>query len=283
MIDIETGERQIVAAGVLARYVPTGHLLFRQADNAVVARFDIDTLEFRGSPVPVLERVAMDTSSMQLDVSKNGTAAYLPAREEDTQTLLYVDHEGRTEVMVPSGVPFTSANDPRLSPDGNRLVVSMGTEEIWMIDLLTQTPTLLTEPHGEAFAKRFGLGFSAEDREENIRRIGAVGALFVEAGIVVLTAFVSPYRRDRDLARSQVAEGDFIEVFVDTPLEICEQRDPKGLYKKARAGEIQGFTGIDDPYEPPQNAELVLDGGRREVDFLASEVAAFLKDRGVIS
>ncbi len=147
---------------------------------------------------------------------------------------------------------------------------------------LNATPSILEPRHGAAFAKRFGLGFSAEDREENIRRIGAVAELFAQAGIVVLTAFVSPYRRDRDAVRERLPEGDFVEVFVDTPIEICEQRDPKGLYEKARAGEIKGFTGIDDPYEPPDRAELVLDAGHTTADTLADEVVAFLQAAGVI-
>jgi bifunctional enzyme CysN/CysC len=104
------------------------------------------------------------------------------------------------------------------------------------------------------------LGFSAEDRAENVRRVGHVAALLADAGVVALVPLVSPYRADRDLVRSLHAEAGlpFLEVFVDTPLELCEQRDPKGLYKKARAGELTGFTGIDDPYEPPPAAELVL-------------------------
>jgi adenylylsulfate kinase len=116
---------------------------------------------------------------------------------------------------------------------------------------LNAAPGMLKERHGEEFAKRFGLGFSAQDREENIRRIGSVAKLFCEAGIVALTAFISPYRRDRDRVRETMNAGDFIEIFVDAPIEVCEKRDPKGLYKKARAGELKGFTGIDDPYEAP--------------------------------
>jgi bifunctional enzyme CysN/CysC len=104
------------------------------------------------------------------------------------------------------------------------------------------------------------LGFSAEDRAENVRRVGHVAALMADAGIVALVPLVSPYRADRDRVRQVhiAAELPFVEVFVDTPLELCEQRDPKGLYAKARAGELKGFTGIDDPYEAPQHAELVL-------------------------
>jgi adenylylsulfate kinase len=147
---------------------------------------------------------------------------------------------------------------------------------------LNAGPGMLKERHGEEFSKRFGLGFSAQDREENIRRIGAVSKLFAESGLVALTAFISPYRRDRDAVRATMAAGDFIEIFVDTPIEICEQRDPKGLYKKARAGELKGFTGIDDPYEAPEKAELVLDGGKKSADTLADEVIAYLKKSGKI-
>jgi len=148
---------------------------------------------------------------------------------------------------------------------------------------LNAGPGMLKERHGEEFAKRFGLGFSAQDREENIRRIGAVAKLFSEAGMVTLTAFISPYRRDRDAVRAAFKEGDFIEIFVDAPIEVCEKRDPKGLYKKARAGEIKGFTGIDDPYEAPLKPELVLDAGAKDAETLADEVIAYLKKSGKIS
>jgi len=146
---------------------------------------------------------------------------------------------------------------------------------------LNASPQMLLDGHGEEYATRFGLGFSAQDREENIRRIGTVAQLFRSAGIITLTAFVSPYRRDRDSVRkcieSSGSAGDFIEVFVDTPLEVCEQRDPKGLYKKARAGELKGMTGIDDPYEPPTNPELTLQAGTKTADSLADEVVAHLR------
>lgn len=151
---------------------------------------------------------------------------------------------------------------------------------------LNATPAMLSANHGETYAKRFGLGFSAEDREENIRRIGAVAQLFAVAGIVTLTAFVSPYRRDRDAVRRLLGQGgntsEFIEIFVDTPLSICESRDPKGLYKKARAGELKGMTGIDDPYEPPANPELVLAGGSQPAELLADDVIAYLRSSGKI-
>lgn len=147
-------------------------------------------------------------------------------------------------------------------------------------------PNLLQEEHGEAFAQRFGLGFSADDREENIRRIGSVAQLFVASGLITLTAFVSPYRRDRDRVRAWLEKhgnpGDFIEVFVDTPLEICESRDPKGLYKLAREGKIPNFTGISDPYEPPIAPEIHLQGGSEAPQKLAEQVVAELKKRSIV-
>ena len=145
---------------------------------------------------------------------------------------------------------------------------------------LNASPASLSEVHGEDFAARFGLGFGPRDREENIRRIGAVAKLFAEAGVVAMTAFISPYRVDRDRVRASLADGDFVEVFVDAPLDVCESRDPKGLYKKVRAGEIKGFTGIDAPYEPPEKPELVLDSAAKSAEVLADEVIAYLKSSG---
>jgi adenylylsulfate kinase len=147
---------------------------------------------------------------------------------------------------------------------------------------LNAAPALLRERYGDTFATRFGLGFGAEDRTENIRRIGAVADLFAQAAVITLAAFVSPYRRDRDAIRAQLAPGDFVEVFVKAPLAVCEQRDPKGLYKKARAGELKGFTGIDDPYEEPLAPELTVDTTTRAPDALADEVLAWLEQTGRI-
>lgn len=141
---------------------------------------------------------------------------------------------------------------------------------------------ILAERHGRAFGERFGLGFSAEEREENLRRIGEVAKLFCAAGMVTLTAFISPYRHERDRVRAALNESDFIEVFVDTPVEVCEQRDPKGLYRKARQGKIRGFTGIDDPYEPPLRPELRLDGATQDAETLADEVICYLEKVGII-
>jgi adenylylsulfate kinase len=146
---------------------------------------------------------------------------------------------------------------------------------------LNAGPTMLLETHGEKFAQRFGLRFDAIDREENIRRIGSVAQLFSQAGIIALTAFISPYRLDRDRVRNNLLPGEFIEVFVDTPMEVCESRDPKGLYKKARAGEIRGFTGIDDPYEVPLSPELVLSAAKKTPDVLADEVIVYLQQQGI--
>jgi adenylylsulfate kinase len=148
---------------------------------------------------------------------------------------------------------------------------------------LNAGPGMLKDTHGEEFSNRFGLGFSAIDREENIRRIGAVAEIFAQTGIIALTAFISPYRIDRDKVRNSLKQGEFIEVFVDAPLEVCEQRDPKGLYKKARAGEIKGFTGIDDPYEEPLAPELVLSAAEKTPDILAGEIISYLEAKGIIS
>jgi len=139
---------------------------------------------------------------------------------------------------------------------------------------------------------RFGLnknlGFSADDRAENIRRIGEVAKLFADSGCLALTSFISPYRKDRDICR-ELHEKDkagaiqFLEVFVDCPIDVCEQRDPKGLYKKARAGELKGFTGIDDPYEAPLKPELVLKPATMSVEESVEAVLELLKARGIIA
>ena len=123
------------------------------------------------------------------------------------------------------------------------------------------------------------LGFSAEDRAENIRRIGEVAKLFADAGMITVTSFISPYRGDRDLVRDLHKQADipFIEVYVDAPLDVAEMRDPKGLYKKARAGEIKGFTGIDDPYEAPENAELHLKTHEMSVQDSVTAILAYLE------
>ena len=127
------------------------------------------------------------------------------------------------------------------------------------------------------------LGFSEEDRVENIRRIGEVAKLFVDAGLIVLTAFISPFRKDRDFVRSLVEGGEFIEIFVDTPIEECEKRDPKGLYKKARNGEIKNFTGIDSPYEPPVNPEIHIKTTEINPKEAADIIIKYIKEKGYIN
>ena len=129
------------------------------------------------------------------------------------------------------------------------------------------------------------LGFSAADRDENIRRIGEVAKLFADAGLVTITSFISPYRKDRDSVRALHTEAGlpFIEVHVNTPIETCETRDPKGLYKKARAGQLKGFTGIDDPYEAPANPELTLDATNMSPQDATVLLLDYLRKQGILS
>jgi adenylylsulfate kinase len=126
------------------------------------------------------------------------------------------------------------------------------------------------------------LGFSAEDRVENIRRVGEMAKLFLEAGVIALTAFISPFRSDRERVRSLVPHGEFFEVYCRCPLEVCEKRDVKGLYKRARKGEIKDFTGISSPYEEPENPELAVDTNDLSLDESAAKVIEMLRERGVI-
>ncbi|MBU1427041.1 MAG: adenylyl-sulfate kinase [Gammaproteobacteria bacterium] len=126
------------------------------------------------------------------------------------------------------------------------------------------------------------LGFSDNDRKENIRRIGETAKLFVDAGVVTLTAFISPFRSDRLVARQLFDVGDFIEVYCRCPLEICESRDVKGMYRRARAGEIQNFTGISSPYEEPVSPELIVDTGSLSLAQCVDEIIGFLRESGVI-
>lgn len=126
------------------------------------------------------------------------------------------------------------------------------------------------------------LGFTSEDRVENIRRIGEVAKLFTEAGVIALTAFISPFRADRDRVRALVPEGDFVEIYCAADLSVCEDRDVKGLYKKARSGEIPNFTGISSPYEAPEKPELVVDTGTKDLDACVGEVIAYLTEQGIL-
>ena len=155
---------------------------------------------------------------------------------------------------------------------------------------LNAGPKILVETRGysDEQAKRFGLGFAAADREENIRRIGEVAKLFADAGLIALASFISPYRKDRDVVRKIHEQNTggalpFVEVYVNTPVECCERRDPKGLYKQARdavaAGKGMGFTGVDDPYEPPANPELTFDASKHSVEEGVALVLNYLSGR----
>jgi bifunctional enzyme CysN/CysC len=126
------------------------------------------------------------------------------------------------------------------------------------------------------------LGFTDADRVENIRRIAEVSKLMVDAGLIVSTAFISPFRAERQMARGLLAEGEFIEIFVDTPINVAEERDPKGLYKKARSGALKNFTGIDSPYEPPEKPELVIDTTAVTPEAASEKIVAYLQARGIL-
>lgn len=131
------------------------------------------------------------------------------------------------------------------------------------------------------------LGFTPEDREENIRRIGEVSKLFAENGVITLVSFISPYKNDRNKVRERVAKGDFLEILMKIPIEVCEARDPKGLYKAARAGKIKGFTGIDDPYEEPENPELTVQvkdeaGNHQSPELIAGMILEYLEKKGYL-
>lgn len=126
------------------------------------------------------------------------------------------------------------------------------------------------------------LGFSEQDRIENIRRIGEVSKIMMDAGLIVINAFISPFRRDRRIVRELVEAGDFIEIFCNSPLSVCESRDVKGLYKKARSGEILDFTGISSPYETPENSEIVVKSGSDSVEKCIDEIISFLKTKKII-
>ncbi|VTR97914.1 adenylyl-sulfate kinase [Tuwongella immobilis] len=159
---------------------------------------------------------------------------------------------------------------------------------------LNAGPKILMDTRGysETQAKRFGLAFSAEDREENIRRIGEVAKLFADSGLLALTSFISPYRKDRDAARkihesNKAGAIPFIEIYVSTAIDVCEQRDPKGLYKQARdavaAGKGMGFTGVDDPYEAPVNPELTIDTGKYSTAEGVAMILEYLASKGLVN
>ena len=189
---------------------------------------------------------------------------------------------GKSTIAVALEQVLIQQGHPAYSLDGDNIRFGLNAGPKILMD---------TRKYPEAQAKRFGLGFSAEDREENIRRIGEVSKLFADAGLLCLTSFISPYRKDRDAARA-IHEGNkagaipFIEIYVDTPIATCEQRDPKGLYKQARdavaAGKGMGFTGVDDPYEAPHKPELTIDNSKGSVEEVVATILNYLKSKQLI-
>jgi adenylyl-sulfate kinase len=184
----------------------------------------------------------------------------------------------RAERWSASGVRGATVWLTGLSGSGKSTVASALTTLLTARGVLTYTLDGDNLRHG----LNGDLGFSADDRAENVRRVGEVARLFADAGVVALVPLISPYREGRDHARAlhDAAGLDFVEVFVDTPIEVCEQRDPKGLYKKARAGELKGFTGIDDPYEAPLAPDLVIAGGAVSPDEGAAAIVELLDTLG---
>jgi adenylylsulfate kinase len=152
----------------------------------------------------------------------------------------------------------------------------------YRLNKIHQTHTYILDGDNIRTGLNMDLGFTDTDRYENIRRIGEVARLFVDAGILVLTAFISPFRIDRDRVRALLKSGDFVEIFVQCPLEICEQRDPKGLYKKARQGIIKDFTGIDSPYEPPVSPELILQTDQMSIAECTEKIIQYLQQKNIL-
>ena len=198
-----------------------------------------------------------------------------PKSENITRHQLHVTREQREGRMGHKGVTvwFTG-----LSASGKSTVATLVDQLLTAIGVHCYVLDGDNVRHG----LNSDLGFSPEDRNENIRRIGAVARLFTQAGIVNLTAFISPYRQDRDMNREIQEQGDFVEIYVNSPIEVCEQRDPKGLYEKARAGLIPEFTGISAPYEAPEQPELVLDTHLETPEQSAERVVQYLREQGYL-
>jgi adenylyl-sulfate kinase len=190
-------------------------------------------------------------------------------------------------------------HDGAVTADQRRMVLGQRGCVIWLTGLSGSGKSTIAESLEERLIKRgraayvldgdnirhrlnSDLGFSPEHRDENIRRVGEVGALFADAGLIAIAAFISPYQAARDRARAAAPNAAFVEVFVDAPLEVCESRDPKGLYRKARAGEITDFTGIDAPYERPAHPEVTLSTGAETVGQCVDRIIDFLSARGFL-
>jgi len=189
------------------------------------------------------------------------------------QTHITKDHRAKQKNQVPKCIWLTGLSGSGKSTLANALEVAL-TEQ--------GKHTYLLDGDNVRHGLNKNLGMSDEDRTENIRRVSEVAKLMVDAGLVVITAFISPFRADRDAARALFEDGEFVEVFADAPLEECEKRDPKGLYKKARAGEIKEFTGIDSPYEAPTDPEIHIDAEKLSPEAAADVVIARLEQAGLI-
>ena len=216
-----------------------------------------------------------------IDPLHNGTvgAGMITENVQDVQTQLYpqttqltATQRAEQKNQTPSVLWFTGLSGAGKSTLANAV-------ELRLFELGQHTYLLDGDTVRSGLNK--DLSFSAADRSENIRRIGETAKLFVDAGLIVLSAFISPFRADRDGVRSLVGESEFVEIFVDAPLELCEERDPKGIYKRARAGEIKSFTGIDSPYEAPLNPELVVDT-RSSLESCVDEIIRYLQDKGIV-
>ena len=186
-----------------------------------------------------------------------------------------IDREAREALLQQKGVVLWYTG---LSGSGKSTLANAVEERLYGRGVLTY----LLDGDNVRHGLNGNLGFSPEDREENIRRIGEVAKLFCDAGLIAMTAFISPYRKDRDQARALLEEGRFVEVFCAAPFEKCEERDPKGLYKRARAGEIKDFTGLDAPYEAPEKPELVVPTHEIPIDASVDRVIAYLEEAEII-
>ncbi len=188
----------------------------------------------------------------------------------------YVSKEERSDIkdQKPCILWFTGLSGSGKSTIANAV-------ELKLLEL--QKHTYLLDGDNIRMGLNKGLTFSDEDRIENIRRIGEVSKLFVDAGTIVLTAFISPFQKERDVVRELVENDEFIEVFIDTPLEVCESRDPKGLYKKARTGEIPNFTGISSPYEAPRKPEIHIINDKISIEDVTDKIIDYLEDRGYLN
>ena len=165
-----------------------------------------------------------------------------------------------------------------LSGSGKSTVADILEQKLILLD----KHTYLLDGHNIRHSLNSDLGFSNEDRDENIRRIGHLAELMIDAGLIVIAAFISPFKRQRNKTRSLFNENEFIEVFMDTPIEVCEERDTKGLYKKARSGLIKNFTGIDSVYEKPNSAEITLNGLHQKPENLANIIINYLSKNNII-